>query len=130
MGKEDNKYLLKFPQLADFHFSPYNKKIDCYPRSNISQETITHLLFNQVMPLVLTYKGKYFLHASAVAINTFGVAFMGKSGLGKSTLATSFGQKGFEVITDDSLLVEQKKDFFSVMPSPPQFRLWDESIDF
>ena len=98
LGKEANEYLLQFPQLADFYFSPQNKTINCYAQPDISKQTITHLLLNQVMPLVLTYRGKYFLHASAITLKGFGFAFLGESGFGKSTLATTFGQKGLEVI--------------------------------
>jgi hypothetical protein len=130
LGKEENEYYLKFPDIADFYFSPENKTIDCYGQPDISIETIRHLLLNVVMPLVLTYRGKYFLHVGAIDLKEIGVAFLGKSGFGKSTLTTSFGQKGFPIITDDCVVVEQDQDKFTLMPAPPQLRLWDESIDF
>jgi hypothetical protein len=82
------------------------------------------------MLLVFSHQGLHVLHASAVEVSGRGVAFIGQSGWGKSTLATSFGQAGFPLLTDDALLLEAGApgESFHLVPSFPGIRLWDDSL--
>jgi len=54
-------------------------------------------------------------------------AFMGPCGAGKSTLAASFDQAGFRVLTDDVLELEPRQNAFRVRPSLSRFKLWPDS---
>ncbi|MBL0244850.1 MAG: hypothetical protein IPQ22_12960 [Rhodoferax sp.] len=81
------------------------------------------------MPLALARQGMLVLHASAVEIGDSAVAFIGASGMGKSTLAASFATNGFRFLTDDGLLLEPRQDACYVLPSHPSIRLWDDSQD-
>jgi len=67
------------------------------------------------------------LHASAVEIGQFCVAFLGASGRGKSTLAAVFARAGFRFLTDDGLTVTRRGDRYIGGPSHPSLRLWDDS---
>jgi hypothetical protein len=87
-----------------------------------------HLLLNQVIPIVLSHMGKLVLHASACATPQGVIAFMGMTGAGKSTLAASFGLRGFSVLTDDCLLVEEQMEEILTVPSYPGLRLWPETV--
>ncbi len=109
LGKLGKGYLLRYPDLADFHLLPKAKEIRCYPNPNTPLETIRHLLLDQVMPLTLSERGKLVLHASAVVTPEGAIAFLGETGRGKSTLTASFAQRGFSVLTDDCLLLEERK---------------------
>jgi hypothetical protein len=55
------------------------------------------------------------------------VAFLGVSGRGKSTLATSFATEGRRFLTDDGLHLEWEGDHFRIIPSHPSIRLWQDS---
>lgn len=127
-GKFEAGYLLRFPALADFVVSSDARTMSCYLRANCPRKTMRHLLLNQVIPIVLSHLGKLVLHASACAMPQGAVAFMGMTGTGKSTLAASFGLRGFAVLTDDCLLVEEQDGVIMTVPSYPGVRLWPETV--
>jgi hypothetical protein len=120
-------YLLRFPDLADFTVSANGHEVTAYPFPGVSDQTIEHLYLNQVLPLALSRQFKLVLHASAVEINNFAVAFLGVSGRGKSTLAASFSTSGCRFLTDDGLQLEKGPGGYLIQPSHPSIRLWDDS---
>ena len=128
-AKLEAGYLLRFPEFADFIVSDDARTLRCYLQANCPPETMRHLLLNQVIPIVLSHLGKLVLHASACATPHGVMAFMGMTGAGKSTLAASFGQRGFAVLTDDCLLIEQQGRVATTVPSYPGLRLWPESVE-
>jgi hypothetical protein len=128
-GKLETGYLLRFPELADFVVSADARTLRCYLRANCPPETIRHLLLNQVIPIVLSHLGNLVLHASACATPQGVMAFMGTTGMGKSTLAASFGLRGFAVLTDDCLLVEEQEERIITIPSYPGLRLWPDTVE-
>ncbi|MFB3170643.1 aldolase [Neobacillus sp. 179-C4.2 HS] len=70
------------------------------------------------------------LHGSAVVIDKKAYAIIGKSGMGKSTLATAFLSKGYQLLSDDVIAVSfGEGDVPYVMPSYPQQKLWKESMN-
>ncbi|MBK8358824.1 MAG: hypothetical protein IPL15_07500 [Comamonadaceae bacterium] len=95
----------------------------------MTSATVEHLYLNQVLPLALSRQGKLVLHGSAVDIGGQGVAFLGESGRGKSTLAASFATEGTRFLTDDGLLLEWVSDQCMILPSHPSIRLWEDSQD-
>lgn len=122
-------YLLRFPDLGDYEVSHDGTEVICFPVPSVTEETSRHLFLNQVLPLALARQGMLVLHASAVEIGDSAVAFIGASGMGKSTLAASFATNGFRFLTDDGLLLEPRQDACYVLPSHPSIRLWDDSQD-
>jgi hypothetical protein len=124
----EGEYVLRFPEYVDFVISTDGHTISGYPRENCPPETMRHLLLNQVIPVVLSHLGKLVLHASACVTPQGVIAFMGMTGAGKSTLAASFGLRGFAILTDDCLLVEQRVAGIMTVPSYPGLRLWPETI--
>jgi hypothetical protein len=122
-----NGYLLRFPDLADFTVSADGLEVTAHPVPGVSDQTIEHLYLNQVLPLALSRQFKLVLHASAVEIENFAVAFLGVSGRGKSTLAASFSTSGCRFLTDDGLQLEKGPDGYLIQPSHPSIRLWDDS---
>jgi hypothetical protein len=87
--------------------------------------------FLLVVPLamLLHQRGLLIFHASAIAINGGVVAFLGKSGQGKSTTAGALHQLGYPIVTDDVLALDMSSpENITVLPSFPQLRLWPESV--
>jgi hypothetical protein len=64
------------------------------------------LVLAQVLPLAAVLRGTHVLHASAVALAGRAVAFMGRSGVGKTTLAGRIVAHGALLMTDDVLAVD------------------------
>jgi hypothetical protein len=120
-------YLLRFPDLADFDVAADGSEVRCWPAPGVNEVTVEHLYLNQVMPLALSKQGKLVFHASAIETGDSAIAFMGESGRGKSTLATSFATTGCRFLTDDALLLEKHGDGYRVLPSHASVRLWSDS---
>lgn len=125
--RQDNGYLLRFPDLADFHVAADGRTISVLPVPGVSGGTVEHLYLNQVLPLALSRQGKLVLHASAVEFAGNGVAFIGQSGRGKSTLATSFATTGSRFLTDDGLQLHWLDGHCWIAPSHPSVRLLEDS---
>lgn len=125
--RSETGYVLRFPNLADFEVSADGSKVTCSPTPGVSEGTADHLFLNQVLPLVLSKRGKLVFHASAVEVPEGAIAFLAEAGRGKSTLAASFALNGYRFLTDDGLVVESDGDGYQVMPSLPSIRLWEDS---
>ena len=121
-------YLLQFPNLASFVFDTSRDSIRCIPQGNVPTHTLRHLLLDQVLPLVLNYKGKEVLHGAAVVTPYGACAFVGPTGAGKSTLAASFQSAGYSVLTDDCVVLEARGGHIVAIPSYPGLRLWEDAI--
>lgn len=121
--------LLRFHGVADFHVSPAGDAIRCAPTAGCTPITLRHLLLDQVLPLVMSQRGRLVLHASAVHLDGFGtVAFAGAAGLGKSTLATALGRRGGAIVADDSLVVDDRGGVLQAVPGYPGVRLWRDAL--
>jgi hypothetical protein len=121
-------YLIRFPGLADFEIAADGAAVECWPVDGTSGGTIDHLFLNQVAPLARSRAGHLMFHASAVAIDDFCIAFLGRSGQGKSTLAASLAQNGHPFLTDDSLAVQASGPGWIAQPGHPSVRLWKDSL--
>lgn len=120
-------YLLRFLRTADFRVSRDGREITCLRRfDRVSSNTVRHLLLDQVLPVVLNLRGQEAIHATAVLVEGAGVAFLGPTGTGKSTLAASFMLAGYRALGDDCMALLDT-DLVRVLPAYPGFRLWRDS---
>jgi len=122
-------YLLRFPDLADFEVSADGTEVIAYPVAETDEATVEHLYINQLVPLALSRQGRPSFHASVVTVPDGAVAFLGKTGMGKSTLAAAFALADAAFLTDDSLIVDERDDQCLAMPSHASLRLWEDSVD-
>ena len=121
-------YLLRFPGLADFEVSADGTRVTAYPEPGTDPNTVEHLYINQLVPLALSRQSRPAFHASVVTMDGGAVAFLGKTGMGKSTLAASFALSGTTFLTDDALIIEESDEGCRARPSHPSIRLWDDSV--
>jgi hypothetical protein len=122
-------YLLRFPDLADFEVSADGKEVVAWPANDDDDATVEHLYINQMVPLALSRQGRPTFHASVVTVPGGVIAFLGQSGMGKSTLAASFALNGASFLSDVALLVEETESGCLVQPSHPSIRLWEDSVE-
>ena len=120
-------FLLRFPDRADFTIAMEISKVTCVPVPGASQQMITALYLNQVVPLMMNHAGTLVLHAAAINDRGRALAFAGPSGRGKSTLAASFAKAGYPFLTDDGLMLEPAGTGFRAKPSHASVRLWLDS---
>jgi hypothetical protein len=122
-------YLLRFPSHADFEISRDGTRIVARPRRAVRADTLRHLFLDQVWPLVLSGSGRFVIHASAVVLpDGRAVAFAGRAGAGKSSLAASMATAGCRLVSDDCLLLERSERGWRVVPSYPGLRLWPHTL--
>ena len=126
--RQESGYRLRFRDLADFLISTDAGEIHCYPLPEVPVETVRHLFLDQVLPLVLSRRGRIVLHASAIATANGALAFMGKSGQGKSTLAAHFARNRFSIVCDDAMVLMEQAGENMVVPSYPSIRLWPDTL--
>lgn len=127
-AKYEGGYLLRFPNLADFSVDDEGEIIRV-AASETPADTLRHLLLDQVLPLVLNLKGCESLHATAVLTPMGVCAFAGPTGVGKSTLAASFLQAGYAVLSDDCLVLKEEGAQILALPAYPGLRLWEDTIE-
>jgi hypothetical protein len=129
-GRAGDDYLLQFPDLVVFLISHTGDRIICFPEPDVPEDTIRHLLIDQVIPRVLGQMGQLVLHASAVQLyNGTGIIFLGDTGWGKSTIASSFHKNGARLITDDCLLIKIVKSNIYCVPNYYGLRLYPDSSE-
>ncbi len=118
-AKNDEGYLLRYHELADFWVGRAGRQIACCARTaGVSDLTIRALLLDHVLPLVMALRGKYVLHAAAMVADRGSCAFVGDSGSGKSTLAMSFSRAGHRILTDDCLVLEDRGTVLALATHP------------
>jgi len=91
------------------------------------EDTTTYLL-GPVMGFVMLLRGIVCLHASAVAIGNEAIALSGPAGSGKSTTAAAFAERGYRILAEDVVTLDDRQDQFFVRPGYPCIRLWPASV--
>lgn len=130
--KAGDGYVILFPELCSFLVRPGIKRIECDPVPGVAESTIAHLILDHALPRLLSLTAGFVVfHASAVQIRDRVVAILGKSGQGKSTLASWFAAQGFLLLTDDCLVVrwDEATAQWMAQPSYHSVRLWPDSVD-
>ena len=86
-------------------------------------------LLGTIFTVLCQQRGLLPLHASAVSSREGAVAFLARSGQGKSSLAAHLAQRGFRVLADDVCLIDPTPaDEVMVIPSAPWLKLWRNSL--
>jgi hypothetical protein len=122
-GRSTDGVLLQFARSAAFEVDTGARRIRCFQPAGLPRETLRHLLLNQVLPMVLASVDRLVLHASAVAGPDGVVAFVGPAGSGKSTTAAALVCRGWELVSDDMLIVERSGPACLAVPTFCEVRL-------
>jgi len=91
-------------------------------------------LLGTIFVVLCQQRGLLPLHASAVSSEPVNgrqgvVAFLARSGQGKSSLAAHLAQRGLRVLADDVCLIDlAPADEVTVIPSAPWLKLWRNSL--
>jgi hypothetical protein len=72
----------------------------------------------------LNLQGRVAIHANAIVLEAQAVAFVGYSGMGKSTLSAYCASRGAGFMTDDVLVVDEQ---LRVVPGNPRLKLYPET---
>ena len=122
-------FVLTFFDLAKFHISSPDKVIRVFCLSlEVTEETLRHLLNDQVLPRIFASDGALVLHAGSVLTPEGAVILVGSSGRGKSTLAASLHVQGHSLLGDDAILVSTSAAGVECEATYRSLRLFPDSI--
>lgn len=123
----NNDYFLYWNDIGTFKVVS-GKKIIVSPEGSVDEYTLNSYIMGPVFATLLYQRGLFVLHASAVKMGNSAVAFLGYSGIGKSTIAMALNKKGYPLITDDILAIKMNDSGHTVLPGFPQMKLSPEMI--
>lgn len=89
---------------------------------------IDHILNDHLAPRLLAENGELVLHASAVRFGDDVALFLGETGVGKSTLAASLHQAGYQLLGDDAVIVTRTAKGYLAQSVYPSLRLYPDVI--
>jgi hypothetical protein len=120
--------VLRFTAAADFYLYP--DRIICHPLAPDAGYSVEINLLGVVFAFWLERRRIPMVHAAAVAVDDHAVAFLASNKGGKSSLAATFMQAGYPLLTDDILPVEERNDGFVGRPGYPSMRFWPEEANY
>jgi hypothetical protein len=103
--RPDGEHLLRFHGTCDVRVSADLACVHVHPHDGADPGVAAILVTGAVLSFQLYLRGAAVLHGSAVDVGGRAVAFVGSSGMGKSTMATLLCAAGGAMITDDVLRV-------------------------
>jgi hypothetical protein len=115
-------YRIAAPSQGSFVVSSEGREIVA-SLPNVQPWRWQRLLFSQVLPLAAALRGLSPFHASAVAIDGRGLAFVAASGAGKTSVAAHLITRGASFVTDDVLALGSSASGVVVHPGPGVARL-------
>jgi len=117
---------LSIPKIAKFHIkNGKNISIDAYGQLAKNWSAIELYLFGSIIGVILVQRDLFALHSNAILINNKGVLIAGDSGAGKSTTAAIFQQKGYKVLCDDIVVINND---LCINGEFPKIKLWDDAL--
>lgn len=125
----ENKVMFEVPELGIFSIED-GQNIYFSPTVHLDENKIRLYLLGSCLGILLLQRRILPLHGSAIAIEGKAYVFIGERGAGKSTIASSFMQKGYPLLTDDVIAVsflDGEKPW--VIPAYPQQKLWQDSLN-
>ena len=126
---KENFCMFKVPGVAIYKIED-GRYVSYAPMDDSNEDQIRLYLLGTCMGAALMQRRVLPIHGSCIAIDGKAYAIAGDSGAGKSTLASAFINHGFKILTDDVIAVTLSKDNTPfVIPSYPQQKLWQESMD-
>jgi hypothetical protein len=120
----DGSDYLCWKNLFEFTVSADGRSVVCGPLDQSTNESLETYLLGPVLSFALAKQGREPLHATAVIVDGKAIAFLGASGSGKSTLAAAFVRAGYQLLTDDLLLVDDVDGVLCGFPGPPRLKLF------
>jgi hypothetical protein len=122
--------VVSWPGIAALSIRHQGKEMVVETRDRLEINHVKHLVAGMGMGLIWHQRGRFTLHASAVAIGSGGVAIAGPKYAGKSTTAAALVSLGHIVFSDDVLVLDMKDDGgIDILPGPSTLNLWPDAAE-
>jgi len=122
----DGSQYRRWTNLFEFLVTPDARQIHARTLAPVDDEALLAYLLVDALSFSMVRLGWEPLHATAVTTDRGVAAFLGDSGAGKSTLAAAFVQGGFQLVTDDMLVLTRNASRWFTQPGPPRIKLYRE----
>lgn len=123
LARDREQTVLRYPGLCEFVGDPELADVTVHRHPGRDSGLIPILAAGALVAVHLKLRHELVLHASAVQRNGQALAFVGASGMGKSTLAALLCSNGCELVTDDVLRVDLTAPVARVDPGGIESRL-------
>lgn len=120
----DGSTYLQWRELFEFLISPDGRRIDYFRLKRATRESFSVYLLGQVLSFSMLAFGVEPLHGTVVVVDGKAVAFLGDCGSGKSTLGAALLARGFPILTDDVMALEERNAIWRVHPGIPRLKLF------
>ncbi|MEA2971715.1 MAG: hypothetical protein QOG82_173 [Actinomycetota bacterium] len=114
---------LRVPGVCDFVIGPDPAAVECRPDPAADLGLLAILATGLLVGYLVIAAGDCVLHASAVEVDGAAVAFLGPSGMGKSTVVTLCCAAGALLVTDDVLRLDTSGPVIECVGGSGQIRL-------
>lgn len=121
------EYLLKVEGIAKYYVKD-GKSIIIDPSENSLEEDVRVFLLNSILAVALQQRGFFILHASAAVIHGKAVVFSGASNSGKTAIALSLYDKGYDLICDEICAIKIENGKAMVVAGIPQLNIWHNTL--
>jgi len=124
-----DEFLFRLDAVAGFYVAD-GRQITIELFTDPGDPEVRLFLLGSVFCALLHQRGYLALHGSAVEMRGKGLLFTGDRGVGKSTLAAAFHDKGYRILADDVCAVRLGQDGTPyIVPGFPGLKLWRDSVE-
>jgi hypothetical protein len=127
MSRDGERVMLRFSGVCDFVADPNLRNVTYHADPRADEHLVGVLASGTLLAVRLVLDGRLALHASAVGVRGRAVAFVGASGMGKSTLAALACVGDGVLVTDDVLHVSDLRTSALAWPGAVECRLRGQS---
>lgn len=105
------------------------RRITVTPHTGAGVRNVRLYLLGSAFGILCHQRGLLPLHANAIVVGGQAMAFCGRSGVGKSTLAAYFASRGHPVLCDDVCVVSFDQGRPLAWPGLPRLKLWRDAAE-
>ncbi|GGK37745.1 serine kinase [Salinarimonas ramus] len=120
---DDNGVRLAWPAVGAFRIDDRGEGIVVTPTREASADLLAFPLLGPVLACAMHLRGRFVLHASAIAVGDRAVAIMGDKGAGKSSTACALLRAGHALLADDLVVANPVAEGFVTPPGCAQMKL-------
>jgi hypothetical protein len=119
----DGSRYLRWTGLFEFLVSPDGRQILYRKLADATPASFGNYLLGQVLSFSLLKLGIEPLHGTAVVVGRQAVAFVGSCGSGKSTIGAAMLARGHPILTDDLVVLRERRGRWMAHPGIPRLKL-------
>jgi hypothetical protein len=123
------RFHFRYSDGTDFLISRRNHIAAAWLPSSSFEDTVAYLV-GPIFGFLLRIHGILCLHACAIAVGNKAILVSGRHRAGKSTLAASFADAGFPILSDDVVAIRPHRSGHLACPGYPLLRLWPDAVKY